>query len=82
VKEEGHIRYKAVYLALAINMEEQKELPMDCQDGRLQILANSVNRTQEQWTMPIRNRKATLSRFAIVFEGRIPTIKKSLWKYG
>jgi len=49
-RQEGPVMTKAIYLALGINLEGEKELlGLGCPDGRLEVLANGIQRSQELW---------------------------------
>jgi putative transposase len=74
----GDIR-KAIYTTNAIeslNMTLRKVIktraafPTD--DAIFKLLYLSLRNITKRWTMPIRNWKAALSQFAIIFEGRVP----------
>jgi len=74
----GEIR-KAIYTTNAIeslNMTLRKVIktraafPTD--DAIFKLLYLSLRNITKRWTMPIRNWKAALSQFAIIFEGRVP----------
>ena len=41
-------------------------------EAAMKLLYLALRNISKKWTMPIRNWKAALSRFAIVFEGRVP----------
>ena len=41
-------------------------------DSILKILYLAINRVAKKWTMPIRNWKAALNQFVILFGDRVP----------
>jgi putative transposase len=41
-------------------------------EAAMKLLYLALRNISKKWTMPIRNWGAALSRFAIVFEGRVP----------
>ena len=43
-------------------------------ESALKLLYLALMNISKKWTMPIRNWKAALNRFAIVFEGRLPIV--------
>jgi putative transposase len=43
-------------------------------ESALKLLYLALQNISRKWTMPIRNWKAALNRFAIVFEGRLPIV--------
>lgn len=70
---------RAIYTTNAIeslNMSLRKIIknraafPSD--EAAIKLLYLALRNISKKWTMPIRNWKAALSRFAIVFEGRVP----------
>jgi putative transposase len=70
---------KAIYTTNAIesmNMTLRKVLrnhrsfPSD--DSALKVVFMAINNISKKWTMPIKDWKAALNRFAIEFEGRFP----------
>jgi len=70
---------KAIYTTNAIeslNMTLRKTLrnhrafPSD--DAALKVIFLAINKLSKKWTMPIRDWKAALNRFAIEFDGRFP----------
>lgn len=70
---------KAIYTTNAIesmNMTLRKVLrnhrsfPTD--ESAMKVIYLAINNISKKWTMPIRDWKAALSRFAIEFEGRFP----------
>ena len=74
----GDIR-KAIYTTNAIesmNMTLRKVLrnhrsfPTD--ESVMKVIFLAINNISKKWTMPIRNWKSALNRFAIEFEGRFP----------
>jgi transposase-like protein len=42
------------------------------EDSALKIVYLAIREASKKWTMPIRNWKAALNHFAILFEGRLP----------
>lgn len=71
---------KAIYTTNAIesmNMTLRKVLrnhrsfPTD--EAAMKVVFMAINNISKKWTMPIRDWKAALQRFAIEFEGRFPT---------
>jgi transposase-like protein len=42
-------------------------------DSAFKLVYMAIREASRKWTMPIRNWKAALNHFAIVFEGRMPT---------
>jgi putative transposase len=71
---------KAIYTTNAIesmNMTLRKVLrnhrsfPTD--EAALKVVFMAINNISKKWTMPIKDWKAALQRFAIEFEGRFPT---------
>ena len=70
---------KAIYTTNAIesmNMTLRKVLrnhrsfPTD--ESVMKVIFLAINNISKKWTMPIRNWKSALNRFAIEFEGRFP----------
>jgi putative transposase len=47
-------------------------LPTD--EAAMKLLYLALHNISQKWTMPIKNWKAALNRFAIVFEGRLPIV--------
>ncbi len=43
------------------------------EESALKIVYMAIREASKKWTMPIRNWKAALNHFAILFEGRLPT---------
>ena len=43
------------------------------EDSALKIVYMAIREASKKWTMPIRNWKAALNHFAILYEGRLPT---------
>ena len=43
-------------------------------EAAMKLLYLALQNISQKWTMPIRNWKAALNRFAIVFEGRLPIV--------
>jgi transposase-like protein len=41
-------------------------------ESAIKLLYLALRNISKKWTMPIRHWKAALSRFAIVFKGRVP----------
>jgi len=71
---------KAIYTTNAIeslNMTLRKVLkvhrsfPTD--EAAMKVIFMAINNISKKWTMPIKDWKAALQRFAIEFEGRFPT---------
>jgi putative transposase len=46
-------------------------------DSAFKLVYMAIQQASRKWTMPIRNWKAALNHFAILFEGRMPTAIKS-----
>lgn len=44
------------------------------EEAALKLLYLALQNISQKWTMPIKNWKAALNRFAIVFEGRLPIV--------
>ena len=42
------------------------------EDSALKLIYMAIREASKKWTMPIRNWKAALNHFAILFEGRLP----------
>jgi transposase-like protein len=95
-RQEGPVATKAIYLALGINLEGEKELlglwvaptegskfwltvfnelktrgafPND--EAIIKIIYLAIQRVAKKWTMPIRNWRAALNQFVILFVGTI-----------
>jgi transposase-like protein len=43
-------------------------------EAALKLLYLALQNISRKWTMPIKEWKATLNRFAILFEGRMPAL--------
>jgi len=77
VRDHGVIRTKAVYLALGVNLESDKELLglwRSSTEGAkfwLQVLTKliflAMRNIAKKWTRPIRDWKAALNQFALMF---------------
>ena len=71
---------KAIYTTNAIEsvnmclrkvMRNRRSFPTD--ESALKVIYLAINNISKKWTMPIRNWKSALNRFAIEFEDRFPT---------
>jgi transposase-like protein len=70
---------KAIYTTNAIEslnmtlrkvLRNRRSFPTD--DSALKVIYLALANLSQKWTMPIRNWKDALNRFAIEFEGRLP----------
>ena len=43
-------------------------------ESALKLLCLALQNISQKWTMPIKQWKAALNRFAVVFEGRLPIV--------
>jgi putative transposase len=48
-----------------------RSFPTD--EAAMKVIFMAINNISKKWTMPIKDWKAALQRFAIEFEGRFPT---------
>jgi putative transposase len=44
------------------------------EEAAMKLLYLALQNLSQKWTMPIKQWKAALNRFAIVFEGRLPIV--------
>jgi putative transposase len=51
-------------------LRQRRSFPTD--DSALKVIYLALANLSKKWTMPIRNWKDALNRFAIEFEGRFP----------
>ncbi len=65
VRDNGHVRNKAIYLAIGVTIEGYKEVL-----GLWIYLA--LRNIAKKWTMPVHAWKDALNRFAIIYEDRLP----------
>jgi len=70
---------KAIYTTNAIesmNMTLRKVLSnhrsFHSDESVMKVISLAIQNISRKWTMPIRDRKAALNRFAIEFDGRFP----------
>ncbi|MEM8779881.1 MAG: IS256 family transposase, partial [Cyanobacteria bacterium P01_G01_bin.49] len=51
-------------------LRNHRSFPTD--ESVMKVILLAINNISKKWTMPIRNWKSALNRFAIEFEGRFP----------
>jgi putative transposase len=61
---------ESVNMGLRKIIKNRGSFPTD--EAAMKLLYLALQNISQKWTMPIRNWKAALNRFAIVFEGRLP----------
>ncbi len=63
---------ESVNMGLRKIIKNRGSFPTD--EAAMKLLYLALQNISQKWTMPIRNWKAALNRFAIVFEGRLPIV--------
>jgi putative transposase len=63
---------ESVNMGLRKIIKNRGSFPTD--EAALKLLYLALQNISQKWTMPIKNWKAALNRFAIVFEGRLPIV--------
>lgn len=63
---------ESVNMGLRKIIKNRGSFPTD--EAAMKLLYLALQNIIQKWTMPIRNWKAALNRFAIVFEGRLPIV--------
>ena len=54
--------------------EDKKEIPKD--EDALKLLYLALRNITQRWTMPVKDWRAALNRFAIIFEDRMPAFQR------
>ena len=61
---------ESINMSLRKVLRNHRSFPTD--ESVMKVIFLAVNNLSKKWTMPIRNWKSALNRFAIEFEGRFP----------